>query len=414
MLITYMANAFTLISGFGSMYIITNYTSVEVYGILAIIAATSGILTNLVSARTSEAIVRFVKEEMIKGNKENIKLILFIGFFIDIFIGLIILGLFYLLANFIATTFIKDASYTYEVWIYSFITFFTYIKGVPYGLMQTKEKFMIINSFTIVENFLKIVLLVFIVFYLKEIKLIDIIYVQILVSIVSFIMFLSYFIKIYKKEYLEIPLRKDTELIKRYWSFNIKTFTSSFLKAGNQKLDTLILGYFIDPKTVGIYEIIKKIVATPLGFLASPFNLLYYSKLVELYTNKKYDEFKGLIYNITLKITLISIVYLAFLLMLSSYLIDIFDLLLKVDILRLYIILLAPYAIPYFWWGRVFSNAVDPMYSIYTNALYMFLYFTLVIMLTYQFELIGLLIGIGLSKIITSNYLFKKLKYIKG
>jgi O-antigen/teichoic acid export membrane protein len=94
MIITYIANAFAIIIGFVSMYLITNYISVEVYGILAIITATSGILTNLVSARTSEAIVRFVKEEMIKGDKENIKFILFIGFFVDFFIGVMIVGLF--------------------------------------------------------------------------------------------------------------------------------------------------------------------------------------------------------------------------------------------------------------------------------------------------------------------------------
>ena len=92
------------------------------------------------------------------------------------------------------------------------------------------------------------------------------------------------------------------------WSFNIKTFTSSSLKAGNSNIDNFLIAYFINVQMVGIYQIIKKILS-PIGSFVSPFSMLVYPKLVNYFETKQKEKFKEIIFRISFYIGLFCLAY---------------------------------------------------------------------------------------------------------
>lgn len=122
-------------------FLINRYFGVETYEQLAIIMSTAGIFSALLNARSSEAITRFFTREMLHNNLQNAKFILFVGFCIDSITAFLMVWLTYLLSEFVAQTFMKDIKFSGEVFLYSFVIFFGFLRGIFFGYFQSKEMF---------------------------------------------------------------------------------------------------------------------------------------------------------------------------------------------------------------------------------------------------------------------------------
>ena len=184
---SYFTQGITIGLGFIQLFLINKYFGVETYGQLAIIMSTAGIFSALLTARSSEAITRFFTREMINNNFQNAKFILTIGFCIDIITALFMIGLTYMLSEFVAETFMKNIKFSSEVFLYSFVIFFGFLRGTIFGYFQSKEMFFLINTITIFESFIKIVALILIVFVFSNSTLEDVIWTLIVASFLSFL-----------------------------------------------------------------------------------------------------------------------------------------------------------------------------------------------------------------------------------
>jgi len=410
---SYITQAITVSFGFIQLFLINRYFGVETYGQLAIIISTAGIFSSLLTARSSEAVTRFFKREELSKNFENAKFVLLIGFTIDLITAILLVMLIYLLSNFIAMTFLKDLNLSDEIIIYSFITFFLFLRGTLIGYFQSKEMFMKINIITIIESFFKVFGLLIAIYFFKFNSLEAVIYVFFLASLVSFLFALFSFLKSYLNEYLTINIIINTNLLQEYWSFNIKTFFSSSLKAGNQNIDNLIIGYFLNAEVVGIYQILKKVLS-PIMIVATPFSMLVYPKLINYFEKNQKDKFKHIIVKISAYILMISMTY-GF--MSYVFLSDIFQLM-NIEFDEIYSNYFLLVAILYIltsqmWWVRAFSNTVNPNYSIYMNLFATIFQLTITILLSKYFGFIGMLISIIVMNIIILNFWFRKgYKYV--
>jgi len=411
---SYLAQAITISFGFLQLFLINRYFGVATFGQLAIIMSTAGIFSSLLTARSSEAVTRFFKREELNKNYENAKFILFIGFSIDFITAILLVGLIYFASNFIAITFLKDINLQDEIIVYSFITFIAFLRGSMMGFLQSKEMFVKTNIITIIESISKIIVLLTFIFALHKVFLIDIIYSFLVASVLSFLYTVYIFLTTYLKEYKNVTYNFNKILLKEYWSFNLKTFLSSSLKAGNQNIDNLILGYFVDVQTVGIYQIMKKILS-PIIVVSAPFSALVYPKLIHFFETNQKDRFKNVILKISSYILIIGVVYSFISYELLEYIFKFMNIKFQDNYLFNYLLLLILMLITsQMWWGRIFANVINVTYSIYQNIFATIYQLCITIITTYYYGFEGILISLILMNIIILiNWYYWLKKYLK-
>lgn len=407
---SYFTQAITISFGFLQLFIINKYFGVETYGQLAIIMSTAGIFSALLTARSSEAITRFFTREMLNKNLQNAKFVLALGLTIDFITALFLVLVVYLASDFIATTFMKDINFSHEVFLYSFVTFVGFLRGTFLGYFQSKELFFQINTITVFESFIKIMALIYITFGISNSSLEDIILGLIISATISFIYVLVTFILRYIKEFENTKLQYNKILLKEYWSFNIKTFASSSLKAGNSNIDNLLIAYFINVQMVGIYQIIKKILS-PINVVVSPFSMLVYPKLVNYFETKQTERFKAIIVKISFYIAFFCIGYSLLFFFGFDYIFE----LMKIEVIASYKTIYVLFALLLFissilWWVRIFSNVVNPNYSLYMNIFATAFQLTITVFTTYSFGLEGLIVSIIIMNLLIAFYWLRKVK----
>jgi len=366
---SYITQAITVSFGFLQLFLINRYFGVATFGQLAIIMSTAGIFSSLLTAKSSEAVTRFFKREELKQNYENAKFVLLIGFSIDFITAMLLVALIYFASTFIATIFLKDIELQDEIVLYSFITFFGFLRGTLFGYLQSKEMFVNMNIVTMIESFMKIAMIISFIFIWNLTNLDDIIYSFLVASMASFSYTIYIFLTSYLKEFKNIKLQINKKLLKEYWSFNIKTFLSSSLKIGATNIDNLILGYYSNNETVGIYQTIKKFLS-PLSFITAPFSSLMLPKLIGYYEKGEVEYFHKLIFNITIKIIVVSS---AILFVFYSSL----HILFNIQNIEYNNIIFISFLIASFqsllsvlvWFGRIFYIMYNPTLPIYSNLL---------------------------------------------
>jgi len=415
-LVSYFTQFYTVLMGFFQLFLINKYFGIEVFGQLSVIIATAGIFSSLLTARSSEAVTRFLKREFLKNNLKNVKFVLYIGFFIDFVTAIFLLLIIYLLSDKIAYYFLKNNNLNYEVFLYSFVTFFLFIRGTVMGYLLSKEMIFHIKMMEIIESSMKIILLIMCIYLFNFISLRNLIYIMIFSSFISLLYAYYIFFNSYIKALRNIKVNFNKNILKEYWNFNLKTFFSSSLKAGNQNLDNLMLGYFLNTEIVGLYQVLKKI-ASPILIIASPFSLIVYPKLIKYFETNQKNKFIDIILKISFYILVMSVVYsLITYLFLDNILkfmsININSLQYNVNLYYLFVLFLH-ILIAEMWWVRIFSNTVNPNYSIIMNLFATFYQLSITIIATKIFGLIGLLFSIMIMNFLILIFWLKKgYKYV--
>jgi O-antigen/teichoic acid export membrane protein len=281
------------------------------------------------------------------------------------------------------------------------------------GYLQSSNMFIQINIISMFEMILKNIILLFSIFILKEESLKSIIIVLIFASLCSYIFTVFIFAKSYIKQFKNIRSRVNFFILKEYWHFNFKTFISSSLKAGNNNIDTLLIAYFINANMVGIYQIIKKIL-TPSSFIVKPFSMLLYPKLIKYFENKDIKNLKNLIFRISMILFIVIISYIICIYLGIEIIFNIINVEFIVYYKYLYILLsLVTILVSMQWWGRIFSNTVNPNYSLYSNLFATLFQLTITILSTYLFELEGLVFSLITMNLFLFIYWVIKLRNLR-
>lgn len=407
-LFSYFTQVIVIIFGFINIYIITNYAGIEKFGQLSILVSTVGFMSLLLTARSGEAIVKFYKREKINHNYQNAKAYLFYGVVLDIITAILLFGLTWALSSFIATSFLKDTTLADVVTTFAFINVFFFLRGTMSGYLQANEMFYIFNGLKIIDvSVLALVLYLTLTSVGSElINIVDsYIYTKIIIFTLTFIIFVIHYVK----EFRGIKVQLKKEFLKEYLKFNIITFSSSSLKAGNQNFDSLVLSYFASPTIVGVYAIIKKFFM-PIQVMVSPFSTITYPKLTKLWYEKKYKEFDNTIKKIVKLLFLGTILYFILLSLFSDLLISIFKLEYEDINILLYLMMGVFIFTPLLWWTRSFSNIVNPNYSLYAGMYYTIFQIMLLPLAVSYGGIINLLVVLNLLVFGLFLYWFKKYK----
>jgi len=366
LLISYLSEAIVIIVGFLQLLLINKYFGVNIYGQLAIIKSSVGLFSSLLTAKTSESVTRFFKKEELNKNYDRANFVLLVGFIIDFITASLLLLLIYLSSDFISITFLKNKYLSYDIIVYSFVIFITFLKQTFIGFFQSKEMFLNIYIVDVIESVIRILFLLYFIFLLKKNDLLCVIYSFLAGSIFSFFFLICAFVKYYRKFFLN-KIHFDKILLKEYLNFNIKTFISSTLKVGARNVDNLILSYYVNSETVGVFETLKKLFS-PLSFILSPFSFITLSKFVLYYEKQNFKLLYYYIKKVTLGLIVVSLIILMFLFSILKLFLYYQNIICNDDIIVAFIILGIYYMLPIFiWWARNFIIMYNPSFTIYSN-----------------------------------------------
>lgn len=305
------AKMLTLILGFASTWIITNYYGSEILGILTLMNSILGIILIFSIAGLGTSLLRFIPEHIQKFSKYSAFLIykrsLFIVSTLSIIIGLLI----YYFHDYIAITLFKKPEVT---WLFSLIALLIFIQsmnGMNITVIRALKNIKMLTLTTVIKSLLFFTLLA--VLTHLQYKKHNPIYIEVAIDIIVFfvafaIVYFTFIKNTNKAEYEKVST-------KTILTVSFPMFITGALNSIITQTDVIMLGNMLDSSQVGLYAMAMK-----LGMLSSFFltaiNTLAAPKFAELYHSQKFDDLKIVAQNsskilfwVTLPLTLFFIVF---------------------------------------------------------------------------------------------------------
>jgi O-antigen/teichoic acid export membrane protein len=182
------------------------------------------------------------------------------------------------------------------------------------------------------------------------------------------------------------------------------------IKSGNKKIDYLILGLFVSPLEIGVYDKLKKIFL-PINALIQPFRQIYYPKYIKKINSKLYREANSLIIKFSFYLSLIVILFVLFVFFMKQPLFDLLQIENSYEINFLF------YCLPFtsiflsmFWWVTNFSSSVNPNFSLFANLISTFCIISFSLFFLNLFGFIGIGLSLLTNIIILAIYWIIKYK----
>lgn len=365
--LNYLVQALNVCFGFFTITIVIKHSDINVYGMLTIIMAVGATLTNFIGFRTNEAVVRYFKRGILKNNRELQFFSLVAGSIIDVTIGVLTLIIMHFFAGVIAFYLLKDSVQIEAVELYSILVAQMFLRSTGYGILTAKERFKQISIISALEQMIKMIIFGCGALVLYEFQLDDIM----ILMLIAALPFTVFFLYVLSEELSRPPIRRwlRARWFNHYLRFSLSTFSSSILKSGHKNLDELVLGYYSNSATVGIYNLFKKFIA-PLSMLATPYASQIYPKFVEAFSNQSIEAVQSTIqkgsrtltiHGCLIMLPILPVAYMYF----SWNKIDVS----KTEYIAFFILLFSSFILQRLWWARSFSLATKPQLSIAANAI---------------------------------------------
>ena len=362
------------------------------YGQYILLLSSLDLLTSFIGFNSGESVIYFMAKK-----KYSTKSILNYGFLTDTILGLAIIAISLILFKFISSDYL-EISYTLAV-VFSFKTLFVLLRNSINGFWQYNNQFTKFYGVMSIEILSKSLLIAVFCFGILKFSLASFIYIEILTSaIFTFIVFIIFFIDV-KNNFNKYTHNTKPLNYLNFLKYSSKLFATATLKSGNKKIDYLILGLFVTPLEIGIYDKLKKIFL-PVNVLIQPFRQIYFPKYIKKINSRLYNEANAFIINISIYLSIIVIVFLLSISFLKQTIFDLLDMKNSYEINFLFYSLnFTSIFSPIFWWVTSFSSSVNPKLSLYANLISTFCLITLSILLLNMYGIIG----IGLSLIINNT-----------
>lgn len=395
-LYAYFSNGIGLASAFLNMILINKHAGVSVFGELALVTATSGFMSNLLTARSNESVVKFVSREDERKKYSNVKSILALGLSMDIIVALIFFIAVLFLSNPIAVLF-KNPALSSPLILFSFVSISIFMQATPQGFLQGLAKYNLINSLKIAESFLKTSFLLISLFLLHKNTLTAIILTQVIATFgITLFLYIIFFY--YATRYLIIHKSLNSgfnkNILHDIFSFNIITFASTTLKAGHQNLDIILINFFSDNTTTGIYKTLKQLFS-PLQFISAPLSWIYFRDFSKQKEQGKHQQVYRKIISVTSSLFVIGLLYSVVLFQFIpqiSYVMNITDNQVLIYSMVYFIASISIFVLVG-WWLRIFSNVYTPKLSLYLNLFAVIYTAIFLSLLGYYFSYKGILAG---------------------
>ena len=382
----YVFQSITIFYSFFLIFIFNHFNLEYEYGQYILLIASLDFLTSFIGFNSGESIIYFLAKK-----NYSINSILKIGRITDLILGTLIVVFSLIIFKFISLEYL-EIPYSLVV-VFSFKTLFILIRNSVNGFWQYNNLFSKFYGVMIIELAVKLILIIIVSFGFLNFSLKSLLYIEVFTTLsftlIIYILFLF--------DYNRISFKSVNKTKKLYFfnffNYSSKLFLTSTLKSGNKKIDYLILGLFVSPLEVGIYDKLKKIFL-PINALIQPFRQIYYPKYIKKINSKLFIEADLFIKKWSLYLTIIVIIYLLFVYLLKQPLFNL--LIIENSYDNNFIFYCLPFTslfLSIFWWVTNFSSSVNPYFSLIANLISTFciIIFSFIFISTFGF------IGIGLA-----------------
>lgn len=406
---SYISNIYNSIANVLIYYLINNYYGIEVLGELIILTQTTSLLSEVTSFKFSDSLVKFIVDSKNNNNYFNlVKSYIIISVCLSV-LYLIIFSLFiYLLIDPISTFLIKGKL---EV---NIISYLIGIQGTNIFINQIISFFQSNNDFDkfylnrYITVTLKIILVLTHIFYFKNLNIIGLLQIYFYCNLITFLILLILFYNNFNRSIGFEYFKFDKSKAKIFLLYNFKTFTSNILKIGNIKVIDLILAYYTNTTTVGVFSTLKKL-TVPLKLFVSPMIDIYYPKMVQKFNKNQIKSINNTLNQVLIIILCFSFFYFIFLIPFFKYFSMLFLNNEKV-LLEALLLILSELLLMVVWWRKLFSLSVNPKIGIYANIIFLCLNSLLIVYIKF-YGIFGFLLGQILNAIIMIVYYYS-MKYI--
>jgi O-antigen/teichoic acid export membrane protein len=261
-----------------------------------------------------------------------------------------------------------------------------FLKGTPFGLLASHERFRQVYAFNLIEPVGRALIVGGIVMAGQELKLEAIVWASVISGASATAIAYAYLIK----DILSLRhVKMKTGIIRDYLRFSLSTFLSSTLKAGNQNIDTLVLGYVAGPSTVGVYNLMRQFLS-PLGLLAAPFSGQLYPRFVQAVAQHRREDMRHTIVQVNRRMRPFFYIIIAAAASGFALYVKWLDVPWSMDQAGGFAALaLSGFILQQMWWNRPLTNAIDPNISLRANALASIILLVLIGPMTYHLGLSG-------------------------
>ncbi len=367
---------------------------IEEYGEFVAIATITSMVTNIIGAQTGASMVFFkTRVGCFQLWREVIK--------IEILLVVILLVISALSSFFDGFMAIISGNFN-EFYVYVLYGSVLFLQGSVQGIILAEVKYFRMAFISIVASLVKIVTLYL---FIGDFTLMRLVLVFLISSVVELLL---YYISAYsmlmvsrlEQGVVEKPLKKEIY----YYVF--KDFVSATLKAGNKKIDMLVLVLFFSKDVVGYFELLKKFFSLAL-FIVTPFSKLLLPKIRIAIENG--NKISNLIVKSSLFIGVFYVISLAPIGFVFNYFYP--EFIIESYSMQLIFSAVVVSVLPAItWWARPVAMSIDPSISLKANFLHLLLQLGLLFPLTVFFSLNGFMFAMFVSSFMLVFYWFYILK----
>lgn len=384
----YASNLFSILSRAITTFILLKFLGTHDYGLLVLAMSVSGTLSGFLDFRAHEGIVRFSMESMNKEKGHEVHHVILLGHVISSAIAIITYILTYLTAPFVAVYFLHHSVEKTLIQIYGIVWFFSAFTVTPYSIFLIFKEHALLNKLMTLNYILKFVFPV----VLLPFRLKGVLAGFIVANCLSAVIFLYMSSRILFKNLPPCPI--DTHRLfktaREMSPFMAHTFLSETLKSFGNYFNILVLGYFRTPTEVSYFKIAASYAGLT-AFITNPVSPLVFSKLSQLWTEKKKKLFDTALLKGRLYLFLVSFAVSLSLALPARFLISfLFGHETNISIQTTYLMLLSFLFMNTFSWVRPYVLAIGrPEISTWLNILYIAFSFPLAILCTLYYGAAG-------------------------
>ncbi len=393
--ITLLSELLIFIINLATVYLITNYYSLEIYGVYILLITIASIFTDIIGVRSNELILYFVNKYKNDDCKNGI---VFIVFGTDLVVGTIISISIYFLSSQICFFFHNQYLTVELVNNIALYAFFIYLKGSFLGLLQVNKLYFQIAAIKILESLLKFISIIFLIYNLQN-KMDFLFHNTLLLNIIS-MMVIGFFIVfiLFNRNIFDIKKAFVFNKInfKEFYSYVLNNFYSTILKSGNRQIDSILITKFASVYYLGMYDISKKLLS-PISIITNTITITHNIKIIEFISQKQFI-IKKFINNTNNKIIFLFIFYTILIVIFKSVINKTLNV--NLDLIFFVLVSISVMFSQLMWWTRPFSISHNIKLSIVFNFYSTFYSFTVLTFLSYLFGNFGLVIGLIFIRVI--------------
>ncbi|MDC1225413.1 hypothetical protein N8Z92_04530 [Schleiferiaceae bacterium] len=396
MLIESLAQTTIILSSFLATKIIIDLLNLTVYGVYIMLGVTINLLISVITENGGLTVMKFVTNT---SNKKDQFGFIILGLCCDIlysFLFTIIIWMF--TPKIIQLIFDSNLEYS-TLHYYAIVAGLRLMRTTPSAILFIKKKYS--KYYSLMQMVEPITFLVLISLQLNDLD--HLLQKLCLAALMSFISTYTIFYVLLQKEGLLRPPNFSKKSNISFVKHMGLVWSARTLKSVNKQLDVFLVGVLLGSKDAGVLDVMKKFIK-PLLIIKKPFELHVYPKVYEYVNQEKWSELRVVLKKNTIRILLLSVIYVGSVLLVSPIIADYYSL--RATDFKIYfpLLALANVIMLMYWWSPSINGALDARLSLKSSGLNTLMSLSVLTVFLYYFGLLGLLIGGIAIKLVLAHF----------